>query len=321
MPRCKFAAWLSKPASRVAVVGASGWVGMALTDQVLAACPDLSVDRLRLFGSRPRTLGVSGRTLEIQRLDEASTLGEGEWLVLHAAIIGADRVEGGDLNEIRRRNDTMLNLVLTLCETGQTRRLVAVSSGAAALPDAGGPARQAYGRLKHEHEIAVADWSARTGRAVLVPRIFSLGGPYINHTSAYALGDFTLQQARTRRIAIGAAVPVIRSFVHVLDGARAMLTMAVDEAEGGAPFDVCLGRELELRDLALAVAAAFGDQPVIDRPPVETTGGDRYVGQGDRFQAALARDGHAPAPFDQIVRDTITYLREVGEIPASADDT
>jgi nucleoside-diphosphate-sugar epimerase len=293
------------------------------SDQVLAdPIPTSTPARLRLFGSRSRTLTVRGRELSIEPLSPSpDALGDGDWLVLHAGIIGADRVEGGDLAEVRRRNDAMLEHVFALAESGETQRLAVFSSGAAARPDAGGAAKQAYGWLKHEHEIAVADWSARTGRAVLVPRIFSLGGPYINHTSAYALGDFTLQQARTRRIAIGAAVPVIRSFVHVLDGARAMLTMAVDEAEGGAPFDVCLGRELELRDLALAVAAAFGDQPVIDRPPVETTGGDRYVGQGDRFQAALARDGQAPAPFDQIVRDTITYLREVGEIPASADDT
>ncbi len=320
MPRCKFAAWLTRPESRVAVVGASGWVGMALVDRILAAAPDLAPDRLRLLGSRPRTLTVSGQTLEIERLESTPPLGEGEWLVLHAAIIGADRVEHGDLDEVRRRNDAMLRHVLNLAESGATRRLVAVSSGAAARPNAGGAARQAYGRLKHDHEIAVADWSARTGRRVLVPRIFSLGGPYINHTSAYALGDFILQQAREHRIAIGAPVPIVRSFVHVLDAAQAMLDMAVDDAESDAPWDVCLGREIELQDLARAVAAAFGDEPVIDRPPVAATSGDLYVGQGARFQAALASRGDTPLGLDRIVSDTIAYLRAAGEIPTSGDD-
>ncbi len=40
MPRCKFAAWLAQPSTRVAIVGAFG-LGRhdALADQVLATCP------------------------------------------------------------------------------------------------------------------------------------------------------------------------------------------------------------------------------------------------------------------------------------------
>jgi nucleoside-diphosphate-sugar epimerase len=289
-----------------------------LVDQILAVDPDLSPARLRLFGSHSRTLAVGGKSLEISPLNDAARLGEGDWLVVHAAIIGADRA-GGDLDETRRVNDAMLKQVLTLSETGDTRRLVAVSSGAAGRPDVGGAARQAYGRLKRDHETSAADWAARADRSVLIPRIFSLGGPYINHTTAYALGDFILQQAQHGRIAIGADVPIIRSFVHVLDAARGMLDMAVDEAEGAEPFDVCLGREIELQDLARAVATAFGAEAAIDRPPIAETGGDRYVGRGDRFQAALAREGATPLGLDRIIDDTIAYLRTVGEIPPLAD--
>lgn len=318
MPRCKFAAWLARGESRIAVVGASGWVGMALVDQILAAEPDLPADRLRLFGSQIRPLTIKGRALATEPLAPSTPpLEDGDWLVLHAGIIGADRVADGDLDETRRRNDAMLQQVLVLADTGRTRRLAAFSSGAAARPDAGGPAKQAYGRMKRDHEIALQAWSARTGRAVLIPRIFSLGGPYINHTRAYALGDFILQCAQAGRIAIGAGVPVVRSFVHVLDAARGVLDMAVDEAEGGEAFDVCLGRSTELQDLALAVAASLGTPPLIDRPSVADTPGDVYVGEGARFQAVLARRGETPAPLSRMVDDTVAYLREAGEIAAA----
>ncbi len=70
------------------------------------------------------------------------------------------------------------------------------------------------------------------------PRIFNLGGPFINHTQAYALGDFILTLTRTGRIAIGAADPVFRSFVHVSEMARVILDMAVDEAQPAELFDV-----------------------------------------------------------------------------------
>jgi nucleoside-diphosphate-sugar epimerase len=319
MPRCKFAAWLAPPSSCVAVVGASGWVGMALVDQILAADPDLTPARLRLFGSRSRTLTVRGRELSIEPLSPSpDALGDGDWLVLHAGIIGADRVEGGDLAEVRRRNDAMLEHVFALAESGETQRLAVFSSGAAARPDAGGAAKQAYGWMKRDHEVETANWSARTGRSVLIPRIFSLGGPYINHTEAYALGDFILQCARHGRIVIGAGVPVIRSFVHVLDAARVVLDMAVDEAESDEPFDICLGRTTELNALAEAVALALGVEPVIDRPSIATTGGDVYVGASARFQAALSRRGETPASLSRIIDDTVGYLREIGEMPVGA---
>lgn len=312
MPRCKFAAWLAQPPSRVAVVGASGWVGMALVDQILAA--GLTPDRLRLFGSQAQPLSLRNQALSVEPLGTAPPLGAGEWLVLHAGVIGADRVEGGDLAEVRRRNDAMLRQVLSLAETGEARRLVLTSSGAARHPDAGAPAKQAYARMKRDHELDAAAWAARTGRTLLIPRIFSLGGPYINHVPAYALGDFIVQCATAGAIVIGADVPVVRSFVHVLDAARGILDMAVDEAETEAPFDVCLGRPVELQELAEAVAAALGKTALIERPPIKDTVGDVYVGEGGRFQRAVARRAEPPASLDVIIADTIAYLRSVGAL-------
>src|SRR5690349_7919440 len=130
MPRCKFAAWLARPSSCVAIIGASGWIGMALTDHVLAVCPDLPPDRLRLFGSSRRPLQLRDQRPLIEPLDALSGLGNGEWLILHAAIVGGDRVDGGDLQEMRRRNDALLGRVLALADMADTRRLVTVSSGA-----------------------------------------------------------------------------------------------------------------------------------------------------------------------------------------------
>jgi nucleoside-diphosphate-sugar epimerase len=317
MPRRKFEAWLSKPDACVALIGASGWIGAALADRVLAA--GLPADRLRVFTSLPRTLKVGATSLRTQRLDDQSCPGKGDWLVLHAGIIGAQRVTGGDLGDVRRVNDGLLANVLGLAGAGQIRRLVMLSSGAAHQPGEGGPAKSAYSQMKRDHEDVVADWAARTGNSVLLPRVFNLGGPYMTHPQNYALGDFILSQARTGRIAIGSGDPVIRDFTHVLEMAALLLDMAVDEAEGPQPFDIGGGEVIELGALARLVAAAFGvETPAINRPAPTGGAGDRYVGDGARYQAALAKAGQTPSPLPIIIADTVDYLRQTGALsPAS----
>jgi nucleoside-diphosphate-sugar epimerase len=316
MPRRKFDAWATQTDNRVALIGASGWVGSALADRVLAA--GLPADRLRVFTTLPRAMAVGGATLQTEQLTDQSRLGDGDWLVIHAGIIGAQRVINGDLSKVRRLNDQLLTDVLSLAKSGQVRRLVMISSGAARRPGEGGPVRAAYSQMKRNHERILTDWMSGSGRAILLPRVFNLGGPYITYPQNYALGDFILSQAKTARITIGSGDPVIRDFTHVLELAGVLLDMAVDEAEGPAPFDIGGGEAIELGDLARLVAAAFGiETPVIDRPAPAGGPGDRYVGDGLRYQAALAQAGQAPAPLPAIVADTVAYLRRTAALSSA----
>lgn len=315
MPSCKFADWLAQPASRIALVGVSGWIGMALVDQILAAGGDIGPERLRLFGSRAHEMAISGRMLAVEPLGGGSALGEGRWLLLHAGIIGADRIQDGDLDEVRRRNDALFDQVLALAETGAIDRLVFMSSGAAGRTEAGGPAKRAYADMKLAHEASVTAWGQSHGTPVLIPRVFNLGGPYINHASAYALGDFIQQYARDGRIRIGTGGRVSRDFVHVLEMAHGLLHMAADPHETGLPFDVSLERPCELGDLARAVGRAFGGEAIIERPADVTGATDDYVGDGERFRQALTHCRETAASLDDIVADTLAYLRQTGEIP------
>jgi nucleoside-diphosphate-sugar epimerase len=312
MPRRKFDAWIARPDSRVALVGASGWVGAALADRILDAAPGLTPDRLRLFTSVPRVLTIGDAALRTEPLSKDVRLGGGDWLVLHAGVIGAP--PGGDLPTMRRQNDALLASVLDLAGTGAVRRLVMTSSGAARHPGEGGLAKAAYSRMKRDHEDAVAEWAERMGTAVLLPRIYNLGGPYITYPQNYALGDFILSQAKTGRITIGSGDPVVRDFTHVLELAGVLLDMAVDETERREPFDIGGDEAVELADLARLIGQAFGTEPAVERPAPSGGPGDRYVGDGSRYQAALTKAGQAPAPLPAIVADTIAYLRKTGAI-------
>jgi nucleoside-diphosphate-sugar epimerase len=153
----------------------------------------------------------------------------------------------------------------------------------------------------------VRSWSVRTGAPLLIPRIFNVGGPYINRVRAYALGDFIAQALTGDVIRIQARRPVIRSYVHVHELARVILDLALG-ASGPTSFDTAGPEVVEMADLAHAVGRAL-DRPLdIDRPPMEA-GEDRYVGDGRLYQAALARSGATPVGLDQIIRDTADFMQ------------
>lgn len=303
MVRTTLSDWLKHGEGGVAITGASGWIGGSMVHVALEA----GASRLRLFGSETRTIEIAGRPLAIEPLKNAAPLGDGEWLVVHAAVAGLARE--ADPERQRALNDGILADILDLASETQVRRLVHASSGAVHRPpDHGSDHWRRYGLMKRDHEAVVRAWSRKTGAPILLPRIFNVGGPYITHASNYALGDF-IQQARAKgSIAMTARRPVLRSYVHVLELARVTFGLALDD---GAPeaFDTGGPETVELGDLARAVGRALGLADLrIDRPAPETDEPDRYVGDNRVFQDTLARLGDRPASLEQIILDTAAWI-------------
>ena len=297
-----FADWTAGRKGGVAITGASGWIGSALVHFVLQAAPPDAPIPLRLFGSRPRMLEIAGRRLTVESLGDAAPLGDGDWLIVHLAVAG------GDPDGLKAANDALLDQAFGLAQTGSMRRFVYASSGAV-HQTGGSPKKRAYAGMKRAQEAAVRDWAARTGAPILIPRIFNVGGPYINPIQNYALGDFIQQALTGGAIRIEARQAVIRSYVHLTEFARVTFDLALN-GEDGLAFDTAGSEVVEMADLAKAVGRALELDLDIRRPPMEP-GEDRYVGDGAVYQAALARAGAAPIGLDRIIRDTAAYLKEL----------
>ncbi|WP_158915483.1 NAD(P)-dependent oxidoreductase [Caulobacter sp. S45] len=306
-PSRKFVTWLADPNAKIAVIGASGWIGRAAVQIALDAGLDPAGGRLRLFASRPGAVEIAGRHLSVEALEGAPALGDGEWLVLHLAIVGPDRIEGADPERARPVNDALLVAAMRLAETGATRRFVFSSSGA--VYGRPGADRTAYGEMKLAHEAALRDWGEQTRRPVSIARVFNIGGPYINHVANYALGDFIQSLRREGRIRIAASHGVFRSYVHVLELAQVIFHTALEEPSGVLSFDTAGGQVVEIGELAQAVGAAMGRPDVeILRPRIGDGRMDRYVGDGQAYQEALLRSGATPIDLETIIRDTARYL-------------
>jgi nucleoside-diphosphate-sugar epimerase len=302
----KLTAWLALGGG-VAITGASGWVGRALIHTALQAMDAGAPGRLRLFGSQARMIDVAGRTLSLEALQNPAPLGEGEWIVAHLAVAGADRHK--DPQARRQHNEAMLAEALALTSTGRVRRFVSASSGAVYAAPQPDPDKQAYNELKRDQEQIVRAWAVKAGAPVLIPRIFNVGGPYMNHAERYALGDMILQARRNGRIRIEAQRPVLRAYVHVLELAQVIFELALDSA-ASITFDAAGSEVVEMTDLAAAVARALAlPDMVVERPPLETGAEpDRYVGDAAAYRAALKGP---PVNLDAIIRDTAAWLAPV----------
>jgi nucleoside-diphosphate-sugar epimerase len=299
-----FADWIAARKGGVAITGASGWVGSALLHRLLQTQPPTGPIPLRLFGSADRNLEIGARQFEVEALCEAGPLGKGEWLVLHLAVVGADRL-GGDSEQLAAANDAVLAQTLSLAQTGEVRRLVYASSGA--VYQDGSPQKRAYSEMKRAQEAVVQDWAAETGAPLLIPRIFNVGGPYINHIGAYALGSFIQQALAGGAIQIEARQAVRRSYVHLFEFAEVVFDLCLGDDEG-LVFDTAGQEVVEMADLAQAVASELGADVEIHRAPM-SPGEDRYVGDGRTYQAAVARRRRDPIGLDRIIRDTADYMR------------
>jgi nucleoside-diphosphate-sugar epimerase len=306
-----FADWTTGRKGGVAITGASGWVGSAIVHQLLRDLPGSDGVPLRLFGSTARTLEVGGRRLAVESLSDAASLGEGEWLVLHLAVVGADRL-GGDPERLRAANDAVLSQTLNLARTAAVRRFVYASSGAV-YQNGATAEKQAYGEMKRAQEGVAQDWAAKASVPLLIPRIFNVGGPYINHVGAYALGSFIEQALASGVIEIQARQAVLRSYVHLFEFARVLFELSLSD-EASLTFDTAGDDVVEMSDLARAVRSALALDLDIRRPPM-SPGEDRYVGDGRLYQAAVARCQGEPIGLDRIVRDTAEYLRRLTPAP------
>ena len=95
-----------------------------------------------------------------------------------------------------------------------------MSSGAASMVEnnqAETEEMRIYGEQKLSDERFFGDICTQNNVKFLSPRLYSIGGPFVNKVRLYALSNFILQGLETNSIVIKAQKPVYRSYCHVYD--------------------------------------------------------------------------------------------------------
>jgi len=308
------AAALADPSRPVVLTGGGGWLGRAaleILDGIHGA--DLP-RRVYVFGASARVLALrSGRSIASHPFADLAALAPPEPLILHFAYLTRGYAARMKLADYVAINRALSQAVAAVVERRGAQGLLLPSSGAVYRPDrtldhdlAGNP----YGALKREDEERFAELAQQRSFPTVIVRIFNLSGPFMNHTSHYALGAILSDILAGRAIDIRADHPTTRAYTHVGD----LLTLALGllvRGEGAGPFDTLGTPAIEIGALARRAAGLLGRPDLdISRPPFATGEPDLYVGDGGRFAALASRIGFAPRSLDDQILETAAFLKD-----------
>lgn len=301
------------PSTRLAVTGATGWLGTAMVEMATRAGLTPDNGRLRAFASKPGRMRLEdGTTLGMEALAEAAPLAGGDWVVAHFAALGKDRTADLPVTDYVAQSEALHDAALRLIAGTDRPRLIFASSGAVYGPNGRPPALadEPYGHMKGLQEAALADWCKANGVPLTVCRVFNVGGPYGNKLELYALSSLIQSAFAGGDIPIRAQGPVLRSYVHVEE----LMTVLVGQAQSSTPgpfqpFDSAGAEVVEIGELARIVCAQLGlDLARIVRRQEPEAPVSRYVGDGVDYQAAVRSLGLTPICLEAIVSDSIASL-------------
>jgi nucleoside-diphosphate-sugar epimerase len=287
---------------RVAILGATGWVGRT----ALKLLRD-SDSQVMLFASRSRTEELIGARQVVHEVKLSKLREFKPELVLDAAFLTRDKLAEMSVENYIRANSSIINLSLDIQQLPSVRQFIGFSSGASlGVPDLSSKKSEnedPYGSLKKHYEDALLS-NSRLSDKTKIARIWSVSGPLVTKPHLFAFSQF-IRQALEGEVVIEAAHKVWRRYVDLEDFIRVAISASLDSSrvlDSG-------GDLLELRELAEKVFWTL-DLPVkISRNEEENSIPDEYYSSNYGWNQALVETGFVPKTIEEQIRQVHQALQ------------
>ena len=275
---------------RVLLIGGSGWIGTAL-QQVLA---ETNAEVL-VTSSRESITGDDSVLSSVREFEPNA--------VVFLAGVTPDLGPSLGLDAYERALDRVTQELRAATRLVNLQHFTYLSSGIAglAIATSRNPYREAYRRAKLDGEALAADLSA--SMAVSTIRVFSLSGPFARDPGRYALFDL-ISQAKMGRIELTSERLVYRSYVGVLDLARAI---ARSLAKGISGLYYTGGERIELESLAGRIASLVNPSALVVSPQ-DRAGVDDYTGPNADWLTWCDQLGFAPQGLPEQILASYGWL-------------
>jgi UDP-glucuronate decarboxylase len=296
------------------VTGATGWLGRVSLDYLESRFGSDFNRRVVAFASKAGAVTLtSGKVVSYRALASIGDLPQGRYVFLHCAFLGKERVQDLSLTDFVRLNEMISRKV---CETARRVEVdgLFVPSSGAVYSDGGNLdvdlERNPYGVMKRRDEERFGNLAEELGVPLVMPRVFNIAGSYINKLNSYALSSIIMDILARRPVALRAAHPVVRSYVHAGDLIALALACLEEGRKETLLFDTAGEVEIEVGDLARLALEVMGATGAIVRPPMQEDAiPHRYVGDGTTMLRLAARYDIHFRPLPKQVRETADFMR------------
>jgi nucleoside-diphosphate-sugar epimerase len=299
------------------IIGPNGWLGKAA--QQIAGQWQL-LDKPVLLGSGKMKREDESTTI-YPLLSYADALADlpiqNEYIILNFAYLTKDKVNMISDEDYTQAVKSINNNVARLIQSVKPLAFLFMSSGAAAMVEKGFVTSHdlfLYGKQKIDDEAFFGDICLRHKVKYLAPRLFNIGGPFINKLNSYVLSNFILQSLSYKQIFIKAKHPTYRSYCHVFDLLNLLFAeMICDQKLDITPFfEVGGNTPLEMADLAQIIAKATKLSPdkILRNEFNPSLESNFYAADNRYFKNLLAHHCIPQTSINAIVSTTLDYITD-----------
>jgi len=287
---------------KVLITGASGWFGKT----AIALTKTTGVTYLAT-GSRPRVIDIDGNKEKVESHDLDLISAFQPTVVIDAAFLTRDKVAVIGAGKYIEINQVLMKISKEIASLESVRKYVGFSSGATvnlAGHSSFSLSDNPYAALKKSYEEQMMEVSNWSKASVVIPRVYSVTGAYVNKPQLFAFSDLILQ-ARAGVIEVRAKNKVLRRYSPVEDVIA--LAVAQSKQQGQIIFDTG-GEMLEVGDLANQIRMEICQDAIIHREINPHLLADDYQSDNVQWSNVLSLSDMEQAPLSEQIRRAARHL-------------
>ncbi len=286
------------------ITGASGWIGRATLEYFYKIFQDDIEKFIFPISASQKNIKLSNN-FSIKTYDYQYNFDKNKaYVILHYSYPTKARLETLSDDEFNKNCQQIKTSISKIIQNYQIKSLIFPSSGAIYNQN------NLYAKNKIDDELYLLELSEKYNFNIMIPRIFNIGGPFINQPQIYALNNFILQTKANKKIIINANNDVFRSYVHVNNLIDLFFKWLIDkDKETPLIFDISHPNKIEIKKLAEKICEVLKINCEIISPNYNSQNlSDDYVGDSAKIMSLCKKYQIDLADLDQIILDTNLFL-------------
>jgi UDP-glucuronate decarboxylase len=270
---------LRKIDNKIIITGASGWLGIELISFLHKNFGDSVLENIYPISSSLEFLDFDFAKVKCYKINELENIDNA--ILYHFAFIAKDRVSSFDDQGYINANLDIRNSIKSLIEKNDIKSMLYSSSGAVykrGTDEIIENDNDLYGYCKVLDEEFFKELCNQHNIKLLIPRIFSILGKFINKNGVFAVKDMILQAKNSGIIKINAKAKTYRNYINICDIYKIADCFFSDKnSDKYYVFDT-FGATIEMQELANLIFETVKIKSNIDRNFDYTLPSDNYFG-------------------------------------------